>query len=175
MVKIDAQTQGDRMSEVKIGFEMRKVHLLLENILPVRQIKDPQKTAARYKTILVSLKEVGLVEPLVVHPQKDVPEKFLLLNGHLRYFALKELGEKSADCIISNDDECYTYNSRVSRLAAIQEHRMITKAVNNGANWFTTSQSFSSTSAKSISRTISAPMLPSLRRHSTAMPSASIR
>ena len=85
------------MSEAKIGFEMRKVRLLLENILPVRQVKDPQKTAARYKTILVSLKEVGLVEPLVVHPQKDVPGKYLLLNGHLRYFALKELGETSAD------------------------------------------------------------------------------
>ena len=122
------------MSEAKIGFEMRKVHLLLENILPVRQIKDPQKTTYRYKTILSSLKEVGLVEPLVVHPQKDVPEKFLLLNGHLRYFALKELGEKSADCIISNDDECYTYNARISRLPAIQEHRMITKAVNSGAS-----------------------------------------
>ena len=122
------------MSEAKIGFEMRKVRLLLENILPVRQIKDPQKTTYRYQTILASVKAVGLVEPLVVYPQKDVPEKFLLLNGHLRYFALKELGETSADCIISNDDECYTYNSRVSRLAAIQEHRMITKAVNNGAS-----------------------------------------
>ena len=122
------------MSEAKIGFEMRKVRLLLENILPVRQIKDPQKTAARYKTILVSLKEVGLVEPLVVHPQNDVPGKYLLLNGHLRYFAPKELGETSADCIIANDDECYTYNARISRLPPIQEHRMITKAVKNGVS-----------------------------------------
>jgi hypothetical protein len=126
--------QGGGMNEAKIGFEMRRVRLLLENILPVRQIKDPQKTARRYKTILVSIKEVGLVEPLVVHPQKDAPGKYLLLNGHLRYFALKELGTTSADCIIANDDECFTYNARISRLPPIQEHKMIIKAVNNGVS-----------------------------------------
>jgi hypothetical protein len=122
------------MSEIKVGFEMRKVRLALENILPMRQIKDPQKTVQRYKTIVVSIKEVGLVEPLVVHPQKDGPGKYVLLNGHLRYFALKELGETSADCIIAKDDEGFTYNARISRLAPIQEHRMIIKAVNNGVS-----------------------------------------
>ena len=120
------------MSDAKIGFEMRKILLPLENILPVRQMKDPQKRVDRYKTILVSLKEVGLVEPLVVHPQKDVPEKYLLLDGHLRFFALKELGETSADCIIANDDECFTYNARISRLPPVQEHKMIMKAIRNG-------------------------------------------
>src|SRR5437762_1233919 len=120
------------MSDAKIGFEMRKILLPLENILPVRQMKDPQKRVDRYKTILVSLKEVGLVEPLVVHPQKDVPGKYLLLDGHLRFFALKELGETSADCIIANDDECFTYNARISRLPPIQEHKMIIRAGRNG-------------------------------------------
>ena len=120
------------MSDPKIGFEMRKIRLPLENILPVRQMKDPQKRVDRYKTILVSLKEVGLVEPLVVHPQKDVPGKYLLLDGHLRFFALKELGETSADCIIANDDECFTYNARISRLPPVQEHKMIMKAIRNG-------------------------------------------
>jgi len=122
------------MSEIKIGFEMRKIGLALENILPMRQIKDPQKSVHRYKTIVVSIKEVGLVEPLVVYPQKDAPGKYVLLNGHLRYFALKELGQTSADCIIAKDDECFTYNARISRLPPIQEHRMITKAVNNGVS-----------------------------------------
>jgi hypothetical protein len=122
------------MNEMKIGFEMRKILLALQNILPMRQIKDPQKSAHRYKTIVASIKEVGLVEPLVVYRQKDMPGKYMLLNGHLRYFALKELGETSADCIIANDDECFTYNARISRLPPIQEHRMITKAVNNGVS-----------------------------------------
>jgi hypothetical protein len=120
------------MIDAKIGFEMRKVRLSLAVILPVRQLKDPQKNIRRYQTIRASIKEVGLVEPLVVHPQKDGAGTYLLLDGHLRYFALKELGETEVDCIIANDDESFTYNARISRLAPIQEHKMIVKAVRNG-------------------------------------------
>ncbi len=122
------------MNEMKIGFEMRTIRLALEDISPMRQIKDLHKGVLRYKKILASIKEVGLVEPLVVYPQKDAPGKFLLKNGHLRYVALKELGQTTADCIIATDDECYTYNARISRLPPIQEHRMIVKAVNDGVS-----------------------------------------
>jgi hypothetical protein len=73
-----------------------------------------------------------MVEPLIVHPHKSEAGSYLLLDGHLRYFALKELGETSAECIIANDDECFTYNARISRLSPIQEHKMIVKAVRNG-------------------------------------------
>ena len=104
------------MMEAKLGFEMRKLRLPLDAILPVRQVKDPQNGGTRYKTILASLKEVGLVEPLVVHPQKDAPGKYLLLDGHFRYHALKEMGQTEADCIVSTDDEGFTYNARVNRL-----------------------------------------------------------
>jgi ParB-like chromosome segregation protein Spo0J len=120
------------MTEAKVGFEMRKIRLSLTVILPVRQLKDPQKNIRRYQTIRASIKEVGLVEPLVVHPQKGEAGTYLLLDGHLRYFALKELGETEVDCIIANDDESFTYNARISRLAPIQEHKMIVKAVRNG-------------------------------------------
>jgi hypothetical protein len=122
------------MSEMKIGFEMRKIRLALEDILPMRLIKDLEKKTHRYKMILASIPDVGLVEPLVVYPQKGAPGKYMLKNGHLRYFALKDLGESAADCIIATDDECYTYNARVSRLPPIQEHKMIVKAVNNGVS-----------------------------------------
>jgi hypothetical protein len=119
---------------MKIGFEMRKIRLALDDISPMRQIKDLDKGVMRYKKILASFKVVGLVEPLVVYPQKDAPGKYLLKNGHLRYAALRELGETSADCIVATDDECYTYNARVSRLPPIQEHKMIVKAVNDGVS-----------------------------------------
>ena len=122
------------MSNAKIGFAMKKIRLLLENILPVRQITEAQKKANRYETILASLKVVGLVEPLVVFPQKSQPGKYMLVNGHMRYHAMKELEITSADCIIANDDEGFTYNARISRLPAIQEHKMISRAVKNGAS-----------------------------------------
>ena len=120
------------MTDVKVGFEMRKIRLSLAAILPVRQVKDPQKNIRRYRTIRESIKEVGLIEPLMVYPQKDGAGTYLLVDGHLRYFALKELGESEADCIIANDDESFTYNARINRLAPIQEHKMIVKAVQNG-------------------------------------------
>ena len=78
------------MNYTKIGFELRKTQIPIEHILPVRQIKDPINTVRRYKAILVSVKEVGLIEPLMVYCQKDAREKYLLLDGHLRLFALKE-------------------------------------------------------------------------------------
>ncbi len=120
------------MSEPKLGFEMRKLRLPLDAILPVRQVKDLQNCGVRYKTILTTIKEAGLIEPLVVHPHKDGTGKYLLLDGHFRYFALKELGEVEADCIVSTDDEAFTYNARVNRLNPVQEHKMIVKAVQNG-------------------------------------------
>jgi hypothetical protein len=122
------------MSEMKIGFEMRKIRLTLENILPMRLVKAEEKETYRFKAIIGSIPEVGLVEPLVVYPQKDAPGKYMLKNGHLRYFALKDLGKPKADCLIATDDECYTYNARISRLPPIQEHKMIVKAVNNGVS-----------------------------------------
>jgi len=120
------------MSEMKIGFEMRRVRIALADILPVRHVKDPQDNIKRYRTIRASIKEVGLIEPLVVYPQKGAPGKYLLLDGHLRHYALKDLGRTEAECIIASDDESFTYNAKVNRLNPIAEHKMIMKAVNNG-------------------------------------------
>ena len=119
------------MSDGEPAFEMKRVRLPLAHILPVRQIKEPHNLK-RYRTIRASLKEVGLVEPLAVYPAKDLQGKYLLVDGHLRLFALKELGEAEADCIVAKDDESFTYNARVNRLNPIAEHKMIMKAVQNG-------------------------------------------
>src|SRR3546814_19024870 len=44
------------------------------------------------------------------------------------------MGETSVICLVSTDDEAFTYNKRVNRLAIIQEHRMILKALERGAS-----------------------------------------
>src|SRR5690606_20494847 len=36
------------------------------------------------------------------------------------------------ECLVSHEDEAYTYNKRVSRLAAVQEHKMILQAIEKG-------------------------------------------
>ncbi len=37
-------------------------------------------------------------------------------------------------CLVATDDEAYTYNKRVNRLAIIQEHRMILTALQKGVS-----------------------------------------
>jgi hypothetical protein len=80
------------------------------------------------------VREIGVVEPLIIFPQKEKAESYLLLDGHLRLEVLKEMGETYANCLIATDDETYTYNKRVNRMAPIQEHMMILKATRNGVS-----------------------------------------
>lgn len=56
----------------------------------------------------------------------------MLLDGHVRHMILKSLGEAGAKCLIATDDEGFTYNHKVNRLSAIQEHFMIRRALKNG-------------------------------------------
>lgn len=120
------------MNGAKLGFELQKIRLPLKAILPVRQIKEPEKVIKRYTMIRNSIKVAGMVEPLVVCPQQGKSGTYFLNDGHLRLCALKELGYKWAECIIAKDDECFTYNARISRVSPVQEHKMIVKAVRNG-------------------------------------------
>ena len=119
------------MSDMKLGFELEKIELALEALLPIRKIKDPQNLK-RYQAIVKSIREVGMIEPLMVYPQKVHPGTYVLLDGHLRCLALKQLGQKTAECLIAKDDECFTYNNRINRLPPIQCHKMIVKAVHAG-------------------------------------------
>jgi hypothetical protein len=54
--------------------------------------------------------------------------------GHLRHAALVNLGSGAAPRLIADDDEAFTYNKRVNRLATVQEHYMIVKAIERGVS-----------------------------------------
>jgi ParB-like chromosome segregation protein Spo0J len=116
--------------KVRAAFAMEPVNLRLDQILPTRPFQDVVKQTSMYKTIAASVREVGIIEPLVVHPQKG--GKYLLLDGHMRLQVLRDLDKEEAFCIVSSDDESYTYNTKVSRLAPIQANRMIMKALDAG-------------------------------------------
>jgi hypothetical protein len=57
-----------------------------------------------------------------------------LLDGHVRLEVLRQIGETHARCLVATDDETYTYNRRVNRMATIQEHNMILKAIRHGVS-----------------------------------------
>jgi hypothetical protein len=69
-----------------------------------------------------------------VFPQKANQGFFILLDGHTRLAILRSLGKESCRCLVSTDDEAFTYNHKVSRLSAIQEHFMIRRAIENGVS-----------------------------------------
>ena len=118
---------------IKQGFQEKLVELVVEELLPTKSISICARKCRKYAQVLSSIREVGLIEAPVVAPLKK-GKGYLLLDGHLRIMALKELGVECVACLISTDDETYTYNKYINRLSAIQEHRMIVKAVQSGVS-----------------------------------------
>lgn len=116
--------------KVLAAFNPQGLIVPISNILPLKQIKSSIRTTQKYLQVLASVREVGIIEPLIVFPQKDA--SYLLLDGHIRLEVLKQIGESQAHCLVATDDETYTYNKRVNRMATIQEHTMILKAIRNG-------------------------------------------
>jgi hypothetical protein len=115
---------------IKAAFEFDAISVPLDKLVPTRASGEKIRQSAKYRTLLASVREVGIIEPLSVYPQKG--GKYLLLDGHSRVEALRELGIAEALCLRALDDEGYTYNKRVSRIAPVQANRMILKALNAG-------------------------------------------
>ncbi len=119
---------------VKMGFASEAVTIAIEDILPLKKVKPGVKKSVKYRQIQTSIREVGVIEHPVVYAEKGMPGKYLLLDGHLRIEVLKELGTTEVICLLSTDDEAFTYNHKISRLATIQEHYMILKAIERGVS-----------------------------------------
>jgi ParB-like chromosome segregation protein Spo0J len=122
------------MAQVKMAFERSGLRLPIADIQPLHGITKAMKKSSKYAQIAASMREIGIVEPPVVAQDRRQPGKYLLLDGHLRIEILKELGETEVVCLLSTDDEAFTYNRRVNRIAIVQEHKMILKAVERGVS-----------------------------------------
>jgi hypothetical protein len=121
-----------RTDVVAHGFEDDCVTLAVDVLLPVKVLRTATKSSKKYQQITASIREVGLVEPPVVARDPANPGTFLLLDGHVRIEVLKDLGIEKVECLVSTDDEAFTYNKRISRLSPVQEHKMIRRAIERG-------------------------------------------
>jgi hypothetical protein len=117
---------------VRAAFDLAGITLPLSVIHPIRQVKPTDHAFGKYKAVVASIREVGVIEPLIVHPQRGSRGVYLLLDGHMRLKALHELGRTEAFCLVAKDDDAFTYNDKVSRLSLIQEHAMIVRAIDQG-------------------------------------------
>ncbi|THD53869.1 MAG: chromosome partitioning protein ParB [Bradyrhizobium sp.] len=111
------------------AFDSDCIVLPIESILPVKAMEKTVKSSHKYRQIAASIREIGLVEPPVVIRDARDANLYLLLDGHLRIEALRDLGQVEVECLVSSDDEAFTYNKRISRLSPVQEQRMIAKAI----------------------------------------------
>jgi len=114
----------------KAAFEFEGISIPLDKLLPTRTTRDNMRQSVKYRALLASVQEVGIIEPLSVYPRKG--GKYLILDGHARVEALRDLGIVEAPCLIATQDEGYTYNQKVNRIATIQANRMILKALDAG-------------------------------------------
>jgi ParB-like chromosome segregation protein Spo0J len=121
-----------RTGEIKMGFDGDIIELAIDQIMPSKILEKNIRESWKYKQILNSIREIGIIESLIVTQEGKNNGQYILLDGHLRIEALKELGESEVTCLISTDNEAYTYNKYVNRLSPIQEHRMVLRAVKLG-------------------------------------------
>jgi hypothetical protein len=122
------------MSNVRHGFEAKVIELPIEKIVTDSPLAKGVLATSKYKTILSSVAELGVIEPLAVFRSPRRLGDYELLDGRLRLEALKELGRETAPCMVSTDDEGFTFNRHITRLSAVQEHRMIRAALAKGAS-----------------------------------------
>lgn len=60
------------------------------------------KATVKYRRIAQSIPEIGVIEPLAVAKSDD---GLMLLDGHIRYAVLVDLGETEVRCLLARDDE----------------------------------------------------------------------
>jgi len=119
---------------VSLAFDPNGMLIPIPAILPLKTLRQQMKSSHKYQQVLSSVREIGIIEPLIVFPQNGKLDSFVLLDGHIRLEVLKQIGDTHARCLIAKDDETYTYNKRINRMATIQEHAMILKATRNGVS-----------------------------------------
>jgi ParB-like chromosome segregation protein Spo0J len=125
-------TRRSDIDAVKMAFEPEGRKIPIADIHPLKLVSEAVKQTPKYAQIATSIRELGIIEPPVVARDQNTSGRYLLLDGHSRIEVLKDMGQTEVTCLISTDDEAFTYNKRVNRLAMVQEHRMIVKAVERG-------------------------------------------
>jgi hypothetical protein len=115
---------------VKVAFERETALLPIAALLPTKVLTKEAKESQKYRDIESSYPVVGIIEPPVVCRQPG--GQYLILDGHKKVSVVQEAGSKEVECIVATDDEGYTYNVHVARVAPVQANKMILKTLDAG-------------------------------------------
>lgn len=134
MPKKTPPLEGLPQTQIKAGFKDATVSIEISQIMPVKIVTPSMRKGHKYLQILASIQSIGIIEPPVVIRDAKNKNSYILLDGHMRVEALKEIGEETVTCLVSTDDEAFTYNKYINRLSTVQEHKMILRAIERGVS-----------------------------------------
>ena len=117
-----------------LGFDLETYQIPIDDLMPCKKVPDGVMSTRKYRQIVSSIREIGIIEPISVLQPDPTQSEYILLDGHLRVLAFRELGRDTVPCLFAKDDETYTYNHRINRLSTIQEHYMIRRAIDRGVS-----------------------------------------
>ena len=112
---------------VKRAFQPEILTISVAEIVPIKTMSAAYRTTPTYRRIAASMAHVGLIEPLIVFP--TTKGTYVLLDGHTRLDILIATSIPTANCLLSTDNESYTYNKRVNYIPPIAQHHMILRAL----------------------------------------------
>ena len=92
------------MTGISLGFALDPLSVPLAQILPSRKLPEGLDTSRKFKQIRSSIAEIGLIEPLTVMPVIRKSGQHMLLDGHIRLIALRDIGYAEAPCLVATDD-----------------------------------------------------------------------
>lgn len=127
-------THSSRHPKIKLIFESTSLRIPLADIDTLREVTGAIRASMKYGQIAASIREVGIIEPPVVVRLPRAGDRYRLLDGHLRLDILRARGDADVVCLVATDDEAITYNKRINRIATVQEHKMILRAIEQGVS-----------------------------------------
>ncbi len=79
--------------KIEMGFDTDTIDLRIDQIISLKMVTEAARASRKFRQIVASIREVGIIEPPVVTPDKQNKGRYILLDGHLRIEALKQIGE----------------------------------------------------------------------------------
>ncbi|MBC8951369.1 plasmid partitioning protein RepB C-terminal domain-containing protein [Xenorhabdus sp. PB62.4] len=118
---------------LKLCFDDNLIDIPIDKMAASKSLPENVKISIKYNQIKSSIKEIGLIEPIIIYFDNE-GKSIKILDGHLRVEAMKDLGIEKASCIVSTINDSYTPNKHVNHLTVIEEQKMLQKAVASGVS-----------------------------------------
>ena len=84
----DPSVSGELLLGTLLGFDMQTCQIPLDALLPSKKVVNGTMSTRKYKQVVSSIREIGLIEPLSVIQTDQDQSEYLVLDGHLRNLAL---------------------------------------------------------------------------------------